>query len=128
MRYKEFNLMQMERLGYENPTDHEVELFSVLGPKLYNRLITCGFNVAYAERTLHQGPVEDSYQRDMLFNQNLITSLAHQRMCVEKTTNVWLKEFLDNFSEVSCLEAFREAIAFQRLDDVIKGNDQKLLK
>lgn len=122
MKYKEFYEMQMERVGYMNPVEQDTELFSKLGARRYNKLTQAGFNIAYSERNLNLPPLQGSYQRDMLYNQNMINNLVYKRMVTENWDLNWYDSFIEEFSEDSCMETFRQAVAYKRLDDIIRDN------
>jgi len=128
MRHENFYRDQMLEQGYANPTIQDMELFQKIGYRLFNKVSECGFNVAYAERQLNREPVAGSYQRDMIYNQNMVTNLVHRSMCEDEFTTKWLKGFLGGLTEDACMEQFRQAIAFKRLTDIFNGKDQKMLK
>lgn len=89
----------------------------------YDKLLNCGFNVAYAKRCLGVPPDQGTLERDMVYTQTAVEARVYQRMCKEGWDHHWLKGFLEEFSEDACMERFRQNNAFKRLDDLVRDND-----
>ena len=123
MKTRQFHEMQMAREGYTHPNEHQVELYAVLGSKRFHDLQDIGFNIAYAERQLGLPPSQGSYQRDMTYNQTMTNALVYKRIVKEHWDLDWFDCFMEEFTEESCLETFRQKVAFKRLDELVRDND-----
>jgi hypothetical protein len=116
----------MREDGFIPITDHQIELYKVLGTKRYKQLSHVGFNMAYAERCLNRKPNYGSYQADMMHGQSLSEKIAYEHCVQSKFSEDWFNGFIDNLSEESCLEDLRQRIAYQGLERAIRDNSNEV--
>jgi len=122
-------VFQMEREGYKNPTEKQMQLYAKLGSKKFKALQQVGFRISYIMQEMGVPPKHGDYSRDMTFNQNMVDNLAYMRVCQHGIdTNVWYDAFMENFGDEAIREHIRQGRAFKGLANMVDETENRKLE